>query len=641
MNKQEILELIVPFKGTYKGKPLGYILQENRGWVEFMAEKAYNPKWRQTFQRALTIELPKASKELVTPTYSPVNSPYPLSVYQQAIIDSYTTGKSLAVEARAGSGKTFILKLLAEMTNQATVRVVAFNVHIAKELGQKLAHKPMNVTVQTLHSAARRILDERLPHLKVDGDDTKYRDIIREMIQHEDGTYDRELARVVRELTKMARLTLTDYRDYEAMEETANTYNTTTEIVVYTDDGKEVVRVSREEILSLTKKALDKGLKQADTGLLDFDDMLFLVASRGYMPKVQADVVMADEAQDFNLAGIKTLLSLGKQGSQKVIVGDPYQSIQGFAYASYDSFNQLREALGEHKRLTMPITYRCPLEHVKLAQEIVPDLQARENAPLGILEYAHSEDLYTLVKVGDLVICRTTAPLIKACIKLLQRGTPAFVRGRALHKELTALIKKAMDFAKVRDFSQALTALFSYKLHHLALLDKSDAGETTIENFTDRVECCEALLKAYPVKSLEELSVKIQALTVSPDEGEKVTLASGHRSKGDENQRVFVLNYSWLPMVRGDMSSDQAKQEEYLHYVILTRSQEELYLLDDKHESILDRCPPPTPEKTYRESELPFSDIEELIKMVQKKKYKGRHRDITNLAVKIGETFGL
>ncbi len=439
----------------------------------------------------------------------------------------------------------------------------------------------------------------------------------------------------------MARLTLTDYRDYQAMESMANVYNKPTNITYFTDDGDLRVRVESSQVLTLVEKAIDEGIKQADKrGYIDFDDMLYLVASRGYVPSKKVDVIMADEGQDFNAAQIKVFGALGKEGSQKVIVGDPYQAIQGFAYAAYDSFERLTEAIGGHKRLTMPITYRCPASHVRLASEIVPDFEARPGAPEGILEYAHSDDFPALVKAGDLVICRTTAPLIKNCIKLLQIGVPAYVRGRALHKELIEFIKKAMSFASTKQVKEALAAVETYKVHQVDLLMSHDASESAISNFTDRAECAQAILLAYPVSSLEELSEKIKQLTVEPDDTEKVVLATGHRSKGDENKRVFVLNYSWLPFTRSDMSDEQSRQEDFVHYVILTRSSGALYLLDDGHDSILKEKPETgedeqIEEAPYKPSENRVNLLTELItslaEIVRGKKYKGRHTDIKKL----------
>ncbi len=655
-----ILNEIVPFRGKHEGKPLGQILRCDRGWVQWAAENAYNLGWRKKFAAALKLKLEESSKE--KPTYLKVPSEYPLSIYQQAIVDAYTEGNNLAIEARAGSGKTFMLKHLASMTTECKVKIVAFNVHIASELSEKLKKQWKTVTVQTIHSAAYSILSERMScKLDVDGDEVKYRDIIREMIKRADDSYDKELAGVVRELTKMARLTLTDYRDYEAMQEMADVYNKPTQIIFFTDDGRLKIRVESQEVLTLVEKALDKGIKQADKrGYIDFDDMLYLVASRGYTPSKQVDIVMADEGQDFNAAQIKVFEVLGKKGSQKIIVGDSYQAIQGFAYAAYDSFKRLGSAIGEHKRLTMPITYRCPASHVRLASQIVPDFQAREGAPEGVLEYAHTDDFPALVKAGDLVICRTTAPLIKNCIKLLQAGTPAYVRGRALHKELIEFIKKAMSFANTKLVSDAFAAVETYIYNQIGLLMDHDASESAISNFTDRAECALAILAAYPVSSLDELSEKIKQLTVEPDDTEKVVLATGHRSKGDENKRVFVLNYSWLPFTRSDMSDEQSRQEDFVHYVILTRSSGALYLLDDGHDSILkeesetdeeEENLMQSPKEQVVEKQVVEASSEqkdlsvnlahvrelvtELVGIVRASKYKGRYTDIKRVVGKI------
>lgn len=117
------------------------------------------------------------------------------------------------------------------MTTGCKVKIVAFNVHIAKELSEKLKKQWKTVTVQTIHSAAYSILSERMScKLDVDGDEVKYRDIIRQMLKRPDDSYDKELAGVVRELTKMARLTLIDYRDYQATCRMANVYNKPTQI---------------------------------------------------------------------------------------------------------------------------------------------------------------------------------------------------------------------------------------------------------------------------------------------------------------------------------------------------------------------------------------------------------------------------
>ncbi len=75
-----LLEEIVPFRGKHEGKPLGFILRTDRGWVEWAAESAYNKGWRKKFATALTLELSESNSNQAT--YRQVESEYPLSVYQ-------------------------------------------------------------------------------------------------------------------------------------------------------------------------------------------------------------------------------------------------------------------------------------------------------------------------------------------------------------------------------------------------------------------------------------------------------------------------------------------------------------------------------------------------------------------------------
>ncbi len=660
----QILDKVVPFRGKHKNKTIHQILIEDRGWMEWMAKKSYNNYWRSIFQEAINLKIEDTPTGLVKPIYGAVISPYPLSVYQQAIVDSYRAGQNIAVEARAGSGKSFILRILASMTQNASVRVVAFNKHIATELDDAI-DKP-NVTVSTIHSAALGILRERLPK-SPEIDEGKYRDIVKKLITSNDRNdeeepkgeeqHDRELLTVVLKLVDMARLTLTDANDFDKARYVARQYSIPYEVADFTEQGKRIVRYSSSEVLTLVCQALEHGASLADKlGLIDFTDMLWLVAKRKYTPRAQADVLMADECQDFSAAQIAAFLALGKPDCQRVAVGDPYQAIQGFAFAAYDSFERVSDALNKHKRLTMPVTYRCPLSHVKLAQQIVPDLLAHDDARDGIVEQAHSDDLLALVKPGDLVICRTTAPLVKACIQLLKAGTPAYVRGRAFHKELIALVKKALDLTGY-SIQKARLALHQYKLMRLETFATEDAPESVIEAFTDRIECAEAIIDAYQITNLNQLEQKIVSLTLNPDDKLKVVLATGHRSKGDENKRVFVLNYQRLPLRFNSMSDDQAAQERFLHYVILTRSKEELYLLDDQYPSILRNAEEPEEdqimdevnyvilnrgdreEKKREEKEREEKEREEgisnakkmiaqLTKLVDKPKYTGRHTDI-------------
>ena len=103
------------------------------------------------------------------------------------------------------------------------------------------------------------------------------------------------------------------------------------------------------------------------------------------------------------------------------------------------------------------------------------------------------------------------------------------------------------------------------------------------------------------------------------------------------------------------MSDEQSRQEDYVHYVIITRSKGELYLLDDGHggpravgcdDSILNKKTESSQEEQIEEALCKSSEnsvnltqlgqlITELAKIVRLKKYKGRHTDIKRVVGQI------
>ena len=103
------------------------------------------------------------------------------------------------------------------------------------------------------------------------------------------------------------------------------------------------------------------------------------------------------------------------------------------------------------------------------------------------------------------------------------------------------------------------------------------------------------------------------------------------------------------------MSDEQSRQEDFVHYVILTRSSGELYLLDGGHDSILGQKPEVSEESenlmqepeeqivsTSSEQEdlsVNLAHVRELVielaEIVKTKKYKGRHTDIKRVVGKI------
>ena len=184
-----------------------------------------------------------------------------------------------------------------------------------------------------------------------------------------------------------------------------------------------------EVVYGYVPKVLDKCARELHT--IDFDDMVWLPMHLNLnVPKY--DILCTDESQDLNI----TQRWISMRGGERICaVGDERQSIYQFRGAGGGSIGLMRDELQKTERgvVTLPLTLtrRCPKSHVKLAQTIVPQITALDNAPEGVVRISPSLDAAVAeMRPGDLVVCRVNAELIGTAYKLLKRGVKAVVRGR-------------------------------------------------------------------------------------------------------------------------------------------------------------------------------------------------------------------
>jgi len=211
------------------------------------------------------------------------------------------------------------------------------------------------------------------------------------------------------------------------------------------EDAKDGIKLSQRVLtrsIDLAKKAPSEG------GMLDFDDQLYMplfcgleLTDRRKAPNGY-DFLFVDEAQDMNPARIQMVKHLvRKDGATRVIaVGDPLQAIYGFTGAEHEALHALGRAFNASS-LPLSITWRCPLSHVELANQVMRrwgrlegtvQMQPRDGADAGIIRgrwwswanLSSKEEVtfanFPLSGTRDAaVLCRTNAPLL-----LLQISSP-------------------------------------------------------------------------------------------------------------------------------------------------------------------------------------------------------------------------
>lgn len=489
----------------------------------------------------------------------PVEKVFTPSKYQQAIFDFISNGQGHAVvEAVAGSGKTTtIVKALDLTPHDAKVAFVAFNKHIATELKKR---SPEHVHVSTLHSLGLSIIRKSNP--KVEINDDKVNDLLEsiypvtkqalqsgKIIKSERrNNFTKRLA--MRKLVSICKSTLTDVKDGNAVLETIERY------------GVEIDDKFTDELITLLPDVIQKC--KENIGIVDFDDMIWLPLVTD-MELDKFDFLMVDEAQDMNASQIKFILNSIKSDGRIIAVGDRAQSLYGFRGADTNAIQNIIDALNATV-LPLSVTYRCPSSHVDLAKKIVPQLEARENAPAGTIVNMDYFDLAKKVEPNDMVICRTNAPLIKPAFECIRMGKKAMIRGKDIGASLINLIKR-FETNDLGMFEVSLSEYFEHE--YTKLLDKGKEMQALM--LQDRVETLRFICNE--CSTVAELMSKIEMLFSDNNAG--VVFSSIHRAKGLEANNVYILRPDLMPHPKATKEWE-TQQEMNAVYVAQTRSKENL-----------------------------------------------------------------
>jgi superfamily I DNA/RNA helicase len=508
--------------------------------------------------------------------------------YQKVIFDWVVNGRGDAVvQAAAGSGKTKTLVESARLLKSERAIFLAFNKHIATELQHRLGNA---MTAKTIHSIGLACVRQAIDKPIVDDGKYEYigKSYAQEIADDLKRNYSVELRRwsrsknkekepeeppnagtvlgQLKQLAHYTRVTLTNVKDFDAVQKIVEHFGCL-------DNGLDLKQLHYPLMSMLTE-----GRQIAErSGVIDYDDMLWLPNAWNLFPGL-SDWVAIDESQDVSPAQLDLILKMRSKGGRMIWVGDSRQAIFGFAGAMSDSLNRIIKATNATV-LPLSICYRCPTSHIKLAQEIVPSIEAAPGAIEGIVEYIPYNKVQSIIAQGDLVISRCTAPVVKLCIELISAKIPARVRGRDIGKSLSAIVKeiaKRPDF----DFKKFEYALQAYQYEKILKLQQKKNTESQIESLRDRCSGIWVCYQAFNSHNVLDFCAEIEALF--SDSHSSVVLSTVHRAKGLEERRVFILRPDQLPLTWKNQLPWQKEQERNLEYVAKTRAKEALFFITDE-----------------------------------------------------------
>lgn len=492
------------------------------------------------------------------------------SPYQEKIFDFIVHGNGNAViSAKAGSGKTSTCVTAIKLIKPKNkVMFLAFNKSIAEELSQKLKDYP-NVEVRTSHSLGFAIIRKNVEG-EVELDEFKYRRYVKSNIS---------------ELTTID-VTFTKNQLYNYIES----------ICALVDFARFNLAQTAEEVKSLAVKydvpiffdecdVVIKVLEWGKTELnsIDYTDMVWLPVELSMNARAfQKDFIFIDECQDQSLMSIELFLKCFKRGTRFIAMGDEDQCINTFCGSSEEAFQYMKD-YPKTTQFDLPICYRCPKTVVELAKTLVPDIKCREGAPKGdIIEKCWTSSLQS----GDMVLCRSKAPLLKVYTKLLRKGIQCYIKGQDIGTNLKKLIEE-VDIEELNTnlksdgvFVRLYDNLFEIrnKLMESKGLDYQDATLTNyITNRYDMIKALTVLAENYTTKT--ELLSHIDEIFDETREG--VILSTIHKAKGLEADNVYILCNSSMPSSLAKKEWEK-NAEQNLIYVAYTRAKKKLGFISEE-----------------------------------------------------------
>lgn len=464
---------------------------------------------------------------------------------------------NLVVEAVAGSGKTTtIVEVLKLLPRSLKIAFLAFNVKIKNELAKRA---PDWVSVSTINSLGNSNVINTLGRNATSFDEYKAYNIFDDLIDNlplkvyeQANTNKRSILRLV-DLLKANLLEPTP----EILAEIAEQYG------IETNDSFDLIVKLASELFYATIQNMRT---------YDYSDQVYWCAV-GLAKCETFDIILIDEAQDLNKAQIEMVLKSIKSGGRIIAVGDRFQSIYGFRGADTKAIPNLIEALNA-STLPLSVTWRCPKSHVRLAQELVPHIIAAPNAIEGVTETIKEYQALAMYKTGDLVLCRTNAPLVEPAMELIRAGIKAIILGKDIGKGLVSLIDKMVKKSGTRDLDKVLVTLRRYAREQAKrLIERKQANRATM--LKDRADTIDALALDCPTVT----SLKRKINKVFSDQEQGVVFSSVHKAKGSESHRVFILKPELMPHPKAT-NAWQLEQEKNLEYVALTRAKHSLYFVE-------------------------------------------------------------
>jgi superfamily I DNA/RNA helicase len=472
---------------------------------------------------------------------------------QQAILDA--TGRVLLINARAGTGKTTTLRMIASAHPDRKILYLVFNRKAREEAEEKF---PGNVRVRTVHSLAfeAKWKDQVGPFTVFD------------MLPSFKGRKNsQQLAALTHDFLEFFMNSPFPKLD-PALEMFQKEY-----LGNVSEDVKKLFQGSGDRVVKSCREIMRQWKKKEKPCPHDFYLKLFHSEERFYRELNRFDMVLVDEGQDLSPIMLDAL-----QHCQKriIVVGDTHQQIYSFRYA-IDAMK--RFPFDDQRDLTM--SFRFGRDIAEVASLLIQETKDEKGFRItGNPQKSSRVSFYTdppRPKVGErcAILSRTNLALFEKALGLRSRGIPFSLEGNIgaiLWRILDVYWLSEEENDKIRDrFIQSFMSL--------------EALETYARDLDDfQLSSMVKVVREYAHVLPDAVydMMKISNNTTENQDGQGIILSTVHGAKGQEYDRVYID-----PDIAASLSRPEALltnafgDEANIAYVGFTRAIRELHLPRD------------------------------------------------------------
>jgi len=333
-----------------------------------------------------------------------------------------------------------------------------------------------------------------------------------------------------------------------------------------------------------------------NSGLIDYTDMLELMRTEGFVPKLKA--LLVDEAQDLSKLQWLVVERMMEKADETYVAGDDDQAIFRWAGADVDHFIGLE---GDVRILDQ--SYRIPSVVHDLSYDVIRSVSRRREKAFkpashqGSITY-HNDIEHVDMSQGTWLLLARNVYMLRELVELCHREGYAYeCQGTSPRKSEALLAIRSWEKLRKGEYIQAdqLKLVYAHMSKRMV-----DHGHLNLKTLTEDMVNMDLLKEKYGLQTTaiwhtaldrisdEEKEYFLAALrqgeSLSGDP--RITISTIHGSKGGEADNVLLIT-DMSPKTYNGYQENQ-DDEIRVFYVAMTRTKKNLHIITPRTQRYFD-----------------------------------------------------